>query len=80
MLHPRRGIDPGQPATSHALGDVRAAELADAARVLGLRGHELLAYPDGRLAEIPVADLAATSSPPRGASAATCWWSSTTAG
>lgn len=41
------------------LGDIRAAELDDAARVLGLRGHELLAYPDGRLAELPVAELAA---------------------
>jgi LmbE family N-acetylglucosaminyl deacetylase len=38
---------------------VRAAELAGAARVLGLRGHELLAYPDGHLAEVPVAALAA---------------------
>jgi LmbE family N-acetylglucosaminyl deacetylase len=46
----------GDPA---ALGDVRATELADAARMLGLQGHELLAYPDGRLAEVPVADLAA---------------------
>lgn len=42
-----------------ALGNVRATELADAAQVLGLRGHELLAYPDGRLTEVPVADLAA---------------------
>jgi LmbE family N-acetylglucosaminyl deacetylase len=41
------------------LADVRAAELADAARVLGLRHCELLAYPDGRLAETPVAALAA---------------------
>jgi N-acetylglucosamine malate deacetylase 2 len=48
----------GQPSDLAALGDVRAAELADATRVLGLRGHELLAYPDGRLAEVPVGDLA----------------------
>lgn len=41
------------------LGDVRAAELDDAARVLGLPRYELLAYPDGRLTETPVADLAA---------------------
>jgi LmbE family N-acetylglucosaminyl deacetylase len=27
--------------------------------VLGLRGHELLSYPDGRLADVPVAQLAA---------------------
>jgi N-acetylglucosamine malate deacetylase 2 len=40
------------------LGDVRAAELADAARLLGLDHCELLAYPDGRLAETPVAILA----------------------
>jgi N-acetylglucosamine malate deacetylase 2 len=48
----------GQPSDLAALGDVRAAELADAMRVLGLRGHELLAYPDGRLAEVPVGELA----------------------
>lgn len=41
------------------LADVRAAELADAARVLGLRHCELLAYPDGQLATTPVAALAA---------------------
>jgi LmbE family N-acetylglucosaminyl deacetylase len=40
-------------------GDVRAAELADAARLLGLDHCELLTHPDGRLAEIPVAVLAA---------------------
>jgi N-acetylglucosamine malate deacetylase 2 len=48
----------GPPTDLATLADVRAAELADAARVLGLRRHELLAYPDGRLAEVPVADLA----------------------
>ncbi len=41
------------------LGAVRAAELAGAARVLGLHHQELLAYPDGQLAETPVAALAA---------------------
>jgi LmbE family N-acetylglucosaminyl deacetylase len=41
-----------------ALGAVREAELDDAARVLGLRDYELLAYPDGRLTEVPLADLA----------------------
>jgi N-acetylglucosamine malate deacetylase 2 len=46
----------GDPST---LGAVRAVELGDAARVLGLQGYELLAYPDGRLAEVPVADLGA---------------------
>jgi LmbE family N-acetylglucosaminyl deacetylase len=41
------------------LGAVREAELADAAGVLGLDHCELLTYPDGRLAETPVAVLAA---------------------
>lgn len=41
------------------LGDIRAAELDDAARVLGLHRYELLTYPDGRLAEVPLAVLAA---------------------
>jgi LmbE family N-acetylglucosaminyl deacetylase len=41
------------------LGDVRAAELDNAARVLGLRRCELLSYPDGRLAEIPLDVLGA---------------------
>ena len=40
------------------LGEVRAAELDEAARVLGLRRYELHAYPDGALAETPVAVLA----------------------
>lgn len=40
------------------LGDARAAELDAAARVLGVRTYELLAYPDGRLADVPVAVLA----------------------
>jgi LmbE family N-acetylglucosaminyl deacetylase len=47
------------PADLAALGDIRASQLEDAASVLGLRRHELLTYPDGHLAEVPVADLAA---------------------
>lgn len=39
--------------------EIRAAELDDAARVLGLRRYELLTYPDGQLTDIPVAVLAA---------------------
>jgi LmbE family N-acetylglucosaminyl deacetylase len=49
----------GQPRDLHPLADARATELAGAAQVLGLLGHELLAYPDGHLAGIPVAELAA---------------------
>jgi LmbE family N-acetylglucosaminyl deacetylase len=49
----------GTPDDLGALGDIRAAELAAAGVVLGLRDHELLLYPDGRLAEVPVAELAA---------------------
>jgi LmbE family N-acetylglucosaminyl deacetylase len=41
------------------LGGVRATELAAAAQVLGLGNCEMLAYPDGRLAETPTASLAA---------------------
>jgi N-acetylglucosamine malate deacetylase 2 len=41
------------------LGAVRAAELADAAEVLGMDQCKLLTYPDGRLAETPVPALAA---------------------
>jgi N-acetylglucosamine malate deacetylase 2 len=40
------------------LGEVRAAEFDEAARVLGLRRYELLTYPDGGLAATPVAVLA----------------------
>jgi LmbE family N-acetylglucosaminyl deacetylase len=40
------------------LGDIRATELDAATRLLGLRSHELLAYPDGDLAAAPVAELA----------------------
>ena len=47
----------GQAEDLADLGDVRAAELDDAAQVLGLRSCELLRYPDGRLTEVPVADL-----------------------
>ena len=49
----------GKPDDLETLGDVRATELDDAARVLGLRSHDLLAYPDGRLTEVPLAELAA---------------------
>jgi LmbE family N-acetylglucosaminyl deacetylase len=56
------GCDAASPDVAGDLGDlgaVRAVELADAARVLGLDHCELLTYPDGRLAETPVAVLAA---------------------
>jgi LmbE family N-acetylglucosaminyl deacetylase len=54
-----------RPDNPHQLGDlgdlgaVREAELADAAGVLGMDHCELLTYPDGRLADTPVAVLAA---------------------
>ena len=41
------------------LAEIRAAELADAAQVLGLAHHDLLAYPDGRLIDTPITSLAA---------------------
>jgi LmbE family N-acetylglucosaminyl deacetylase len=40
------------------LGRVRACELAAAVDVLGATGAELLDYPDGRLADVPLAQLA----------------------
>jgi LmbE family N-acetylglucosaminyl deacetylase len=49
----------GSPRDLLALRDIRAAELAAAGVVLGLRSQELLAYPDGHLAEVLVAELAA---------------------
>jgi LmbE family N-acetylglucosaminyl deacetylase len=49
----------GEPDDLAALGDMQATELDDAARVHGLRDHDLLAYPDGRLTDIPLAELAA---------------------
>ncbi|HET6794844.1 MAG TPA: PIG-L deacetylase family protein [Acidimicrobiales bacterium] len=42
---------------SVGLGEVRARELAAASAVLGLAGTELLDYPDGRLAEVPMPEL-----------------------
>jgi LmbE family N-acetylglucosaminyl deacetylase len=50
---------PEDPDQLGDLGDVRAAELADAARLLGLDHCELLTYPDGRLADTTVSVLAA---------------------
>jgi N-acetylglucosamine malate deacetylase 2 len=46
------------PPTSD-LRRIRAGELAEAAAVLGMAGTTLLDYPDGRLATVPVAALAA---------------------
>lgn len=43
--------------TTADLGHVRAHELAEAADVLGATGTELLDYPDGRLADVPLAQL-----------------------
>jgi len=40
------------------LRGVRARELADASRALGIGDVELLDYPDGRLAETPIGELA----------------------
>jgi LmbE family N-acetylglucosaminyl deacetylase len=40
------------------LGRIRAGELAAASRVLGVERSELLAYPDGGLAEQPLEELA----------------------
>jgi LmbE family N-acetylglucosaminyl deacetylase len=47
----------GQPAGTLAgeFGAVRSAELASAAQTLGLEGAEVLAYPDGGLAAVPLA-------------------------
>jgi LmbE family N-acetylglucosaminyl deacetylase len=53
----------GEASTLHGLdGDLavlRPAEFAAATRVLGIERSELLAYPDGALAQVPVATLAA---------------------
>ncbi|MGE5132879.1 MAG: PIG-L deacetylase family protein [Gemmatimonadota bacterium] len=52
----------GEASTLHGLdrdlGTVRPAEFAAATRVLGIERAELLAYPDGALGRVPVADLA----------------------
>jgi len=53
----------GESSTLHDvkgdLGSVRAAELAGAARVLGVDPVRLVDYPDGALTEVDVGDLAA---------------------
>jgi N-acetylglucosamine malate deacetylase 2 len=51
----------GEASTLHGvdgeLSEVRAAELADAAAVLGITSVRLLAYPDGALAAVPIDEL-----------------------
>jgi LmbE family N-acetylglucosaminyl deacetylase len=51
----------GEASTLHGvdgeLSEVRAAELADAAGVLGISSVRLLSYPDGALADVPVDEL-----------------------
>ncbi len=51
----------GEASTLHGvdgeLSEVRAAELADAAAVLGISTVRLLSYPDGALAEVPIDEL-----------------------
>ena len=53
----------GESSTLHGvqgdLASVRAAELADAAKVLGVEPARLVDYPDGALSEVDVNDLAA---------------------
>jgi N-acetylglucosamine malate deacetylase 2 len=53
----------GEASTLHGvpgdLAEVRAKELRVAADALGVTSVELLDHPDGRLSEVPVADLAA---------------------
>lgn len=46
------------PAAGQPLAQVRAAELQAAANVLGIDHVQLLAYPDGHLEDVPVAELA----------------------
>ena len=52
----------GEASTLHGvdgeLSEVRAAELAAAAEVLGVSAVELLSYPDGQLADTPADELA----------------------
>jgi N-acetylglucosamine malate deacetylase 2 len=52
----------GEASTLHDgdgdLANIRASEFAAAGRVLGVASSELLAYPDGRLAEQPLEELA----------------------
>ncbi|MDA8435313.1 MAG: PIG-L family deacetylase [Actinomycetales bacterium] len=51
----------GEASTLHGvdgeLSEVRAAELADAAAVLGIASVRLLSYPDGALAQVPIDEL-----------------------
>ncbi len=53
----------GEGSTLHAFGSdlfrTRAGEFRRAARALGVGRSELLAYPDGHLAEVPLAELGA---------------------
>jgi LmbE family N-acetylglucosaminyl deacetylase len=52
----------GEASTLHGtageLGDIRAGELAAAAKVLGVSAVQLLGYPDGNLADTPTDELA----------------------
>jgi LmbE family N-acetylglucosaminyl deacetylase len=52
----------GEASTLHGtggeLGDIRADELAAAAKVLGVSAVQLLGYPDGHLADTPTGELA----------------------
>ena len=64
--------NPGQLCDLGDLGAVRAVELADAARLLGLEHCELLIYPDGRLAETPSPFSPPTCSGPPSADEPTC--------
>src|SRR5665647_1908741 len=57
LLHPRRVLHPH--GVEGDLDSVRAAELAGAARVLGVDPVRLLGYPDGALTEVDVDDLSA---------------------
>jgi LmbE family N-acetylglucosaminyl deacetylase len=53
----------GEASTLHAgagrLADIRSAEFAAAAKVLGISVTRLLGYPDGALATVPLGELAA---------------------
>ena len=52
------------------LGEVRAAELAAAATVLGVEDVTLLSYPDGHLADVPLEELGGAIEAPLGATEA----------
>lgn len=49
--------DPSSPIPRERLGDVRAAELAESGRRIGLRSTTCFTYPDGALAQQPAADV-----------------------